>query len=70
MWIQYELINFCPLCGTELLEEFIEGFGLTVKRKVCTNPKCFFVYSKNYGPLRIEVDGELIESIPPIPKEE
>ena len=67
MWIDYKLIKYCPMCGFILEEEHIEDYGIKVKRKMCTNPKCFFMYSKNYGPIIIDVDEELIISIPKIP---
>jgi hypothetical protein len=63
IWVLYDEAKWCPKCGMLLFEENLSS----VLRKRCSNPQCFFVMDKFIGPIRIEVDWELIKSIPSIP---
>ena len=66
IWVLYENVNHCPKCGTLLSEEDLGS----VLRKRCSNPQCFFVMDKFIGPIIVEIDWELIKSIPSIPFQE
>jgi len=66
IWILYDDINWCPKCGCYLIEEKMK----TLDRKKCSNPQCFFVMDKFHGEVRVEVDWDLINSIPPVYPEE